>query len=142
MKQLIRRNVPGKNWHSISVLLCIVIVFGVCIAPAFSQEATAKDLRVFYQQNCVRCHGADGSAVSAEGKKLHGQDLTDPGFQSKTQDDVMIKTILNGKFFGVAMPSFKDSLTEEEVQRMVRDIIRKSKKGVVIAPETEIPVKK
>ncbi|MFH1672009.1 MAG: hypothetical protein ABIF87_01065 [Pseudomonadota bacterium] len=45
----------------------------------------------------------------------------------------MVKAILKGKFFGLAMPGFKGTLTGDEVQRMVTDIIRKSKKGQVIA---------
>ena len=51
----------------------------------------------------------------------------------------MVKTILKGKFFGWVMPGFKGTLTEDEVQRMVTDIIRKSKKGQVIAPDAERP---
>ena len=49
----------------------------------------------------------------------------------------MMKTIMKGKFFGLAMPGFKGTLTEDEAQRMVTDIIRKNKKGLVIAPDTE-----
>ena len=119
--------------------LPIALLFAICAAPLLAQGTAGKDLRVFYQQNCVSCHGPDGSAVSAEGKKLSGQDFTDLDWQRRAQDDKMVKTILKGKFFGWAMPSFKDTLTPDEAQQMVTDIIRKSKKGHVIAPDTKSP---
>ena len=128
---------PVMRRRSRSVASLSALLLAVCIAPVLAQEPAGKDLRVFYQQNCARCHGPDGSAVSAEGKKLRGQDLTDPDWQRVTRDDEMVKAILKGKFFGLAMPGFKDTLTGDEVQRMVTDIIRKSKKGQVIAPDAE-----
>lgn len=115
--------------------LPIAVLFAICGAPVLVLGTDGKDLRAFYQQNCVRCHGPDGSAVSAEGKKLSGQDFTDLNWQRRTGDEEMVETILKGKFFGWAMPSFKDSLTPDEAQKMVTDIIRKSKKGHVIAPD-------
>ena len=115
------------------------LFLAICTAPVLAQGPAGRDLRVFYQQNCAGCHGPDGSAVSAEGKKLSGQDFTDPDWQRGTRDDKMVKTILKGKFFGWAMPSFKDTLTPEEAQQMVTDIIRKSKKGHVIAPDAGRP---
>lgn len=139
MKQFDRTDIISFRTHtrtrSIASLFALVLTF--CVGPVLSQEPSGKDLRVFYQQNCSSCHGPDGSAVSAEGKKLRGQDLTDPDWQSRTRDDEMVKIILKGKFFGLAMPGFKDTLTEDEVQRMVTDIIRKSRKGQVIAQEAE-----
>ena len=98
--------------------------------PADSQ----KDLRLFYQQNCARCHGADGSGRNAEGKPLKGRDLIDTEWQKKTSDQQMVKVILKGKFFGLAMPGFSDTLTREEALRMVTEVIRKGKKNQPIGP--------
>jgi mono/diheme cytochrome c family protein len=119
------------------LLSALVLVF--CNAPALAQEPAARDLRAFYQQNCVSCHGPDGSAVDAEGKKLSGRDFTNPQWQGKASDDEMAKIILGGKFFGLAMPKFKDKLTADEAQRMVTEILRKSQKGQAIAPEAARP---
>jgi mono/diheme cytochrome c family protein len=118
-----------------SLAALFTLLLALCTAPVLAQGVAGKDLRAFFQQNCAGCHGPDGSAVDAEGKKLSGQNFTDPGWQRDTRDDKMVKTIQNGKFFGWAMPAFKDALTPEEAQRMVTEIIRKSKKGQVIAPE-------
>ena len=119
------------------IALIFAIVFALWVTPALAQGPKRKDLKEFYQQNCTRCHGPDGSAVSADGKKLKGQDFTDQDWQRNTGDDEMVKTILNGKFFGLAMPKFKDALTEEEARWIVKNIIRTSKKGQIIAPEVE-----
>ena len=130
---------PWTFMRARRLALPIALLFAICAAPVLAQGTAGKDLRVFYQQNCVGCHGLDGSAVSAEGKKLSGQDFTDLDWQRRTRDDKMVKTILKGKFFGWAMPSFKDTLTPDEAQQMVTDIIRKSKKGHVIAPDAKSP---
>jgi mono/diheme cytochrome c family protein len=119
-------------------LLASLLLFA-WVTLAFAQEPAKKDLGLFYQQNCVRCHGADGSAVGLDGKKLKGKDLTDEKWLKRANDDKMIRTILKGKFFGVAMPGYKDDLSKEEARRMVTTIIRKSKKGKVIGPETGKP---
>ena len=120
-----------------SIVLLSVLLLAVYMTPVLAQEPAGKNLKMFYLQNCAKCHGPDGSGVSAEGKKLSGQNLIDPDWQRSTQDDKMMKTIMKGKFFGLAMPGFKGTLTEDEAQRMVTNIIRKSKKGLVIAPDTE-----
>jgi mono/diheme cytochrome c family protein len=126
---------PGR-WTG-NITLIFAIVFALWVAPALAQGPKRTDLKEFYQQNCARCHGPDGSALSADGKKLKGQDFTDKDWQRNTGDEEMVETILKGKFFGLAMPKFKGALTEQEARRIVTDIIRNSKKGQVIAPEVE-----
>jgi len=131
----IGKGCPVRRTNTIALIF--VIVFALWAASALAQGPERTDLREFFQQNCSRCHGPDGSAVSADGKKLKGQDFTDQEWQRNTEDEKMVKTILKGKFFGLAMPEFKGKLTEEEAHRIVTDIIRNSKKGQVIAPEAE-----
>jgi mono/diheme cytochrome c family protein len=114
----------------------VALLLACCSAPAM---ADGKDLRAFYMQNCAVCHGPDGAAVNAEGKRLKGQDFTDPAWLRDAQDDKMVKTILKGKFFGLAMPGFKEALTPDEAQQMVTEIIRQSKKGEPIAAEARAP---
>ena len=129
-KQVNETGIAGRGAKSLVSLS--VLLLAICLVPVIAHAG--NNLKTFFQQNCSRCHGPDGSGISEEGKKLSGQDLTDPDWQHSRQDDKMIKVIMKGKFFGLAMPGFKDSLTEDEAQQMVTDIIRKSKKGQVIAP--------
>ena len=97
--------------------------------PLAAQDAAPVDLRAFYMQNCVRCHGVDGTARDAAGAKLKGQDFTEPRWRQDTPDKDLVKTILKGKFFGLAMPAYKDKLTKEQAQAMVTDVLRKTEKG-------------
>ncbi len=96
------------------------------------------DLKAFYAQNCVRCHGPDGSARDATGKKLGGRDFTDPK-ENREPDAAMAKTIRKGIFFGRVMPSFKAQISEEEALTIITEIVRKAEKGKLIAPAPEAP---
>ncbi len=111
------------------------LLLAAWITPAQAQEPAGKDLRLFYSQHCAGCHGADGAAQGAAGKKLKGQDLTDPAWRKGTSDEKMVKVIQKGIFFGLAMPSFKKDLTSTETQRLVTEVIRKSEKGKVIGKD-------
>lgn len=125
--------------RSTGMVLLFGAVFALFICSVTAQGSAEKDLKKFYQENCARCHGADGSAVSEDGKRLRGQDFTDQEWQNSTTDERMVRTILRGKFLGLAMPGFRDALTEDEAREMVTDIIRRSRKGEVIAPDDERP---
>jgi mono/diheme cytochrome c family protein len=115
-------------------VLVIIMFFSLFILPSHAQDKKLRDVKKFYQNHCVKCHGADGSATGEDGKRLKGEDFTDQKWLSDTKDEEMINTIMKGKFFGMAMPAFKDKLTQEEAQLVVTEIIRKSKKGKIIAP--------
>lgn len=101
--------------------------------PLAAQDPGPVNLRLFYQQNCVRCHGVDGTARDAAGDKLKGQDFTDPRWRAQ-DDQGLVKTILKGKFFGLAMPAYKDRLTREQAQAMVTEVLRRTEKGRPVAP--------
>ncbi|MBI4912186.1 MAG: cytochrome c [Acidobacteria bacterium] len=88
-----------------------------------------EELRRFYADNCVRCHGTDGSATSPEGKPLKGQSFLDRRTMDKKSDEELAKTILKGLGFGFVMPKFKDQLSPEEAKRLVTELIRKAEKG-------------
>ena len=120
---------------------CSALVLGTSGVSQAADDPQPKDLRLFYQQNCASCHGADGAAKDATGKNLRGQDFTDEAWIKGASDVKMVKVILSGKFFGFAMPSFKNSLTKEESQQMVTEIVRKCKKGKTVesAPKATGP---
>ena len=123
-----------RSEKKMPIALIIIMFFTLFILSVQAQDTKIKEMKKFYQNNCVKCHGADGSAIGEDGNKLKGEDFTDQKWLADTKDDEMIKIIMNGKFFGLAMPEFKDKLTQEEAQSIVTEIIRKSKKGKIIAP--------
>ncbi len=102
----------------------------VAQAPAKSPQ----ELRAFFQQNCVRCHGADGSAHGPDGRKLKGFDFTNAARMANQTDAEMVRTIRKGLFFGWRMPSFKGKLSQQDAQAMVQEVLRKAQKGKAIAP--------
>jgi mono/diheme cytochrome c family protein len=95
------------------------------------------ELRAFYAQHCVKCHGPDGSARSAEGKKLGGFDFTDARKAAQETDADMAKTIRKGIFLGIVMPSFKDRLSDADIERLVKEVLRQAERGKAIGPEPE-----
>ena len=112
-----------------------------------SQTPTPKtksiqELKGFFQQNCTRCHGQDGSARTADGKKLGGLDFTQAaedfrklsGPASEREIRAMTRTIRKGTFFGLSMPSWKEQLSEEDSNLMVREILLKAESGKIIKP--------
>ena len=120
-----------------SIALFCALLLAAGTVTVVAQEPAPKDLRLFYQQNCAGCHGTDGTGLDSAGKRLRGQDFTDANWRKSAKDDEMVKVILKGKFFGLAMPAFKKDLTPEEALRMVTEIVRKSAKGNVIEPEAK-----
>ncbi len=120
-----------------------LVLFLFLIFPAgLRAQAPARslnDLRAFFAANCVKCHGLDGSARSAEGKKLGGRDFTEAERLAKDTDESLAKTIRKGIFFGTVMPAFKDQLSEADALLLVKEVLRRAEKGKVIAPSGEAP---
>jgi mono/diheme cytochrome c family protein len=59
-------------------------------------SARAGDAKPLYEQNCARCHGADGKGATPIGKKLGVKDYTDPKVQADLKDDAAFKAIKEG----------------------------------------------
>ncbi len=112
-------------------LVLLTAAFLTTTLPILGAEAarTEQELRAFYQHTCAICHGPDGSAVTQEGRKLKGRDFTSQAAMRGSTDEALAKTIRQGLFFGMGMPAFKRDLTEQEALVLVRDIIRKARKG-------------
>jgi mono/diheme cytochrome c family protein len=118
------------------LLLAVPALLAAQASSATRPARTADELKAFYQQHCVRCHGADGSARDATGRKLGGRDFTNPK-DNREPDADMAKTIRKGIFFGKVMPSFKEQLSETEALAIITEIVRKAEKGKLIAPQAD-----
>jgi cytochrome c6 len=70
-----------------------------------------------FRTKCAMCHGPDGSG-SAVGKSMNVPDLRSPVVQ-KLPDAELAQVISNGKG---GMPSFKSSLSEEQIHALVAQI--------------------
>jgi mono/diheme cytochrome c family protein len=118
------------------VLLLFCATLPVVSQSLAKPARTLDGLRAFYAENCTRCHGADGSAQGADGKRLKGADFTDTKALEKVKDDSLANTILKGKFFGLGMPAYKDQLSLEETRVMVAQVLRKAEKGKAIGSQS------
>ena len=125
---------------------CLPAPLGLVVA-AFAQAILSAqgagparsegELRAFYQRSCADCHGVDGSARASDGRKLKGRDFTAESGMKGRSDQELIKVIRRGVTFGLIMPSFKSDLSEEEALILVRDVLRKARKGEPIDPQSQ-----
>jgi len=122
-----------------------LLLIGFVAQAAQGPEARAKslpELKAFFQQNCTRCHGLDGSAKGPDGRRLGGLDFTKAahdfrtlsGPASEREIRTMIRTIRKGILFGYSMPAWKDQLSQEDATLMVREVLLKAEAGKAIEP--------
>ena len=67
--------------------------------------------RSLYVQNCASCHGSNGKAQTAKGRKLEADDLTSAESKGLSTAKI-IRTISNGRG---KMPSFKKKMTAAQI---------------------------
>lgn len=82
--------------------------------------------RAIFKDNCAKCHGenAAGGRVQVEGREIKVPNLTGEHARKPT-DERLVERITNGED---EMPAFKDKLTPEQIQELVR-FIRKEFQG-------------
>jgi mono/diheme cytochrome c family protein len=89
--------------------------------PAAMATATPDELafaRANYAKHCSACHGDEGKGglVKVEDVRLKVPSLRE-GHATMHPDEKLVKQIMNG---GDGMPKFKDKLSPEEINAMVR----------------------
>jgi mono/diheme cytochrome c family protein len=92
-------------------------------APSSDEFAHAREI---YAKNCEACHGpkAEGGLAKVDNKQIKVPSLKSDHAVKHT-DEKLIKTITAGE---EEMPAFKDKLTQDEINLMVR-YIRKVLQG-------------
>ena len=99
-------------------------------SPAAAAATAAPDpfakAYLNFQKNCEECHGekGQGGTVEIKGKKLKVPSLRD-GHALKHTDEKLVKQITEGDD---EMPAFKDKLSAEEINELIR-FIRKELQG-------------
>jgi cytochrome c6 len=95
------------------VSLTLFVVSVVQANPGPDGAATSATFRT----KCATCHGQDGGG-SEVGKSMNVPDLRSPEVQ-KLPDAELAKVISDGKG---GMPSYKNSLTEDQIHALVKQI--------------------
>lgn len=132
---------PGALW--IGMVTLLLGVAALAQSPP-SAPKTVPELKAFYQQNCTRCHGADGSARTLDGRPLGGLDFTKATKEFRQADGpaaqreirTMTRVIRKGLLFGFSMPGWKDQLSEEEASLMVKEVLLKAEAGKPIKADS------
>ena len=97
------------------VALCAVCglwtsVFGWRSVPVNNfADSSGREL---YQQNCARCHGADGQGQTELGKTYDVPNIADVGYQKKHSDAKISRKIVKG---GGGMPAFGKKLSQKDI---------------------------
>jgi cytochrome c6 len=95
----------------------VMIVLG-CLLPLSAQSA---DPKTNWANNCVQCHGPDGTANTSMGKALNAKDLTSVQIQSSFTDAEAAAAIKDGvsKDGITKMIAFGGRLTDDEIKALV-----------------------
>jgi cytochrome c6 len=102
----------------------------IAAALAFSAGAArAATAAENWDNNCAKCHAADGSGNTKMGKKLHVKDYTDATVQADFKDDALFSAIKDGVTADgkERMKAFKADLSDAEIHDLVA-YIRQLKK--------------
>ena len=98
-------------------ILLLVTLFGLTAALS----AKAADAKENWDNQCAKCHGAEGKGDTKMGQKLGCKDFTDAKVQADMKDDAATKAIKQGLKSSDDKTLMKpfDTLTDDEVKALV-----------------------
>lgn len=106
-----------RNILKVGSVAVFVLAAGFVFATNGTQPVSAErneaaaSPRSLYLQHCAACHGANGKAQTALGKKFEADDLT----ASNASVSKIIRYITNGRG---DMPSFKKKMTAAQISSL------------------------
>jgi mono/diheme cytochrome c family protein len=84
--------------------------------PAFATPAA----RELFRQNCIKCHGLDGTGGAARGRLPRIPDFTKASWQARRTDAQLVASILDGK--EPEMPSWRGKVSVEQARSLVAHV--------------------
>ncbi len=103
--------------------------------PAAAPDELAA-ARANFAKHCAVCHGdnAEGKTVTVEGRKLKAPSLRS-GHALHHPDANFVKQVTSG---GEGMPAFKEKLTPQEINDLVRFIRKELQAGQAMKPDMKM----
>lgn len=96
-----------------TIVLAALLIFSVAIQV---HAGTGKDSgKAVFQQNCILCHGEDGTGKTPPGTALGAHDLTSREVAKKTDAELM-QTISQGRN---KMPAFSEKLSDSQIHDVI-----------------------
>jgi|SRR5713226_5020496 mono/diheme cytochrome c family protein len=92
----------------------ITIILSFCLLSLLA--AQGADPKTNWANNCMQCHGPDGSANTSMGKALNAKDLTNAQIQSSLTDAEAAAAIKDGM---TKMIAFGGRLSDDEIKSLV-----------------------
>jgi cytochrome c553 len=98
----------------------LVLALLTTLGPAMT--AFAADAKSNWDDNCAKCHGAEGKGDTRMGRKLDIQDFTDAKVQAKFTDDEAFKAIKEGLKDSDGKVRMKaiEGLSDDEIKALVQ----------------------
>lgn len=103
----------------VATLTCLLLA-----SAAFADSASD-----IYKAKCKSCHAEDGSGKTKTGEKEKIKDMSDPAWQKKNSDEEIRKVIAEGSSDNKKMKPFKDKLSAEEIDSLVKYVRSLEKKS-------------
>ena len=97
------------------ILIIAALLTAAALALPAAAPASAPDGAKLYKDNCIGCHGPDGSGQTPMGKAQKAGDLRSPAVQDQT-DAQLNATVTKGK--GKMQP-FGKKLSPEEIAAVI-----------------------
>ncbi|MCY1044368.1 cytochrome c [Corallococcus sp. bb12-1] len=98
--------------------LCLLVSTLLLCAPV----ARAEDAAELWGKSCKSCHGPDGRAQTRLGQKEAIVDMSQAAWQKAETDAELRAVIANGSSRNTKMKAYKDRLTPEQMDALVRYI--------------------
>lgn len=89
---------------------------------SIASAAYADDAADVWKAKCKGCHGEDGKAKTKVGEKEKIEDFTSPKWQDSMADADIKRVIADGSDSNSKMKPFKEKLSEQEIDALVKYI--------------------
>jgi mono/diheme cytochrome c family protein len=96
--------------------------FALVLTLSLAANAYAEEAADVWKAKCKSCHGEDGKAKTKMGEKEKIPDMTQAGWQKGHSDEQIRTAIAEGSKTNNKMKPFKDKLTGEQIDALVKYI--------------------